>query len=232
MAIDAGKDIGGALTRKIGPLPAVVWLGLLGVVAYLYQRRKGAGGQEGQGILYLPRTVTMIQSPHPLEGEEDPGPSPPEGDIYMSRKPGRHHGSSTVRRMPESQWWIPGGSGDSGLGDSPDHPQDFTGMLRLPGKPVRPVRSKGGGQAHPGTVNGQRATARHTALRKPLSAAHRAAGATRGLLGLAALQTGTGAQRPRSTMPPARALRNRPAPPRITDPGKQRNVKHEAHSRG
>lgn len=262
------------LGQKVGPLPAVVWLGLFGIGAYLYQRRKGAGTPTGRPEVVLPgqssyySTISNVNyppgpSPEPVPQPSSGPPMCPPGHVARY-EPGGLAGWHCVPIANADEGECPPGQHmECGPGDSPcvcvnnvirgplppsdtDSPPIF-GPARPGGKPggvelpVRGVvsldairrpaielvglRKNAGGAELVGAIAGQRATAKRRMLRAPLDAAQRATELAPGLVGLRALEEPM-PERGRPAMPPAPALRQRPAPPRIMDNESQRNVKH------
>jgi hypothetical protein len=236
MAINEQR-FGSALGKKIGPLPAGLWLGFVAVAAFLYQRRKGAA-----------RQVPDTGPPGNLSYYTTIGPGGDTTNIYGSRglPPGSTQGhtrgplppvpgpapSPGPTVQPPLRWPPPNPGPDSpGVpgGGSAGVPLPVLGAVRAAGRvpavALAFVRSVGGG-ARSQAVAGMRATASRPTLRPAVRAAQQAAANAPGLVGLTALE-GTPSERGRSTMPPAPALRQRPAAPRVIDHEVQRNMKHK-----
>jgi hypothetical protein len=245
VAISAER-VSTALTRKIGPLPAYAYLGVGALGLFLYRRRAGAGGVKapptipGSSNYWYGGGGLGGGGEEPPASEEDYGGTPghrwgPLRDLppYFPPPFGRGH-EREVEQCPPGHHW------DWRKGCMPDGPAENTHPAGEGGRSVRKRGSAAGsgqggrGQAFAprGPVRaGQRMTAGRPGLRAALGMAHRAAPTTRGLIGLEGLKTGK-PERERQSMPPALALRQRPAPPRITDPGSQRTGKHQVHYRG
>lgn len=201
-------EVGSALKRKLGPLPAWAWAGILAGGLIYYRRLKGQQDATGTPTSPVGEITDQTAAPSPTVLQP--------GETYVP---------------PGFGGIVPGDDGTgTPAGEEPPAAGTPPGIAPKPKKtPKKKPKKKAkpsGRPAHPAHVGKAArprasATVRHvvgrarTAAKKPVG---------RGRVTVAkptAKKPAASSERTR-TMPPAPAVRQRPAPPRVTNPVTQR----------
>ena len=114
-----------SLTRKLGPLPAWAWLGIVGVGAFLYMRRGGGSQAPAETGLETPPDVGRIEPDSGLGGLPASGGGAPGGSEGVATPPPLDSGYGALEPEPQA-------SVESTL-DTLRNLAEFTDELRGPG---------------------------------------------------------------------------------------------------
>lgn len=107
-------EVGKALTRKIGPAPAWVWLSLFLVAMLIFRFLKKPARGGGQGFVAYDSTgPSVVAQPYPVF-PPTPTPTPPPAGITRPTPPQPPSGLSAkfLNQWANLQtWWMAGGQG-------------------------------------------------------------------------------------------------------------------------